>query len=383
MGLVLKEKQTPPATGNESRPWFRQAASDQTPVVPGKEKQAPLAANNQPVKFYIVHVVPGQGEIETSEYVMKSPFAIIQREWTDALPEMAQRYPHRGESLEIDCHGKPGALLLQPEVNRTSLPTFAAAARELLRPYRTVEFLACKVAGYDVAALIKHLKSQYNRQADVEFLNAWLGTRGGSEWEDGLVADSDTVNAMSDSFKSIPKTEKALKAAANHLLTQSVDWGLTDEQRKQLVTDYMREQLGDSRGSRGLVLRPVAPVKPARVGVANLDHARVARLAMETGLDVIGNCYNGPLFCSRAARLLRCTVRAAMAKQPGAMTAGLMDLPEYYNTYDYKVMSIGNWQGHVFDFTPGGEVTYVGLNVKRSLYVQPPPEGEGYPLRNA
>ena len=88
-------------------------------------------------------------------------------------------------------------------------------------------------------------------------------------------------------------------------------------------------------------------------------------------------------FGSRAARLLRCTVRAAMARQPGAMTAGLMDLPEYYNTYDYKVMSIGNWQGHVFDFTPGGEVTYVGLNVKRSLYVQPPPEGEGYPLRNA
>jgi hypothetical protein len=383
MGLVLKEKQAPPAPGNENRPWFQQPASDQAPAATGNEKRASLGADNQPVKFYIVHVVPGQGEIETSEYVMKSPFAIIQREWTDALPEMAQRYPHRGESLEIDCHGKPGALLLQPEVNRTTLPTFAAAARELLRPYRTVEFLACKVANYDVASLIKQLKSMYGRKPDVEFLNAWLGNRGGSEWEDGLVADSDTVNGISDSFKSISKTEKAQKATATGLLAQSVDWGLTDQQRKQLVTDYMREQLEGSRGSRGLVLRPVAPAKPARAGAANLDHARVARLAMETGLDVIGDCYNGPLFCSRAARLLRCTVRAAMAKQPGAMTAGLMDLPEYYNTYDYKVMSIGNWQGHVFDFTPGGEVTYVGLNVKRSLYVQPPPEGEGYPLRNA
>jgi hypothetical protein len=373
MGLVLQKKGAPPATGSETRPWFRQPASDQAPVDTGTE----------PVRFYIVHEIPGQGEIKTSDYVRTSPFAMIQQNWREALPEMARRYPHRGDSLEIDCHGKPGALLLWPELNHNSLPAFASAACELLQPYKTVEFLACKVASYDVAALARVFKL-CRRDADAEFLTTWLRDSGGSGFGDGRVGEADTVNGISDDFRRMTEQERKWEAA--RLLRESEVWpGLTDEQRQRLVTDYINEQLQGGRGARQLVLTNkftgAKVAKPAWPSGAKLDHVRVARLAMETGLLTIGNCYNGPLFCSRAARMLRCTVRAGMPNQPGAQTSG-MGLGEFLRTHDYSAMPIGNWQGHIFDFAPGGGVSYVGLDVPRGTYVPFIPGGDG-PLRNA
>ncbi len=377
MGLVLKKNGAAPAPGSESAPRFGQAASDQAP---GDKNQSSPTTTTDPVRFYIVHEVPGQGEIRVADYVRTSPFAIVQQTWTEALPEKARRYPHRGESLEIDCHGIPGALLLQPEVNTNSLPAFAAAARELLQPYGTVEFLACKVASYDVAALIRNWKSTNQRGADVEFLTDWLSDSGGSEWDDGRVHYTDTAHGSSEAFKRLSDQER--RWAAARFLRESTAWpGLTDEQRKRLVDDYIKELLEGGRGARGLSFTAHGPTKPRRAAGAKLDHARVARLAIETGLLTIGDCYNGPLFCSRAARLFRCTVRAGMPSQPGAMTSG-MSLGEFLMTHDYRAMPMGNWAGHVFDFAPGGGVTYRGLNVPRPVYVPMTPGSDG-PLRPA
>jgi hypothetical protein len=140
-------------------------------------------------------------------------------------------------------------------------------------------------------------------------------------------------------------------------------------------------------GSRDLVLarkdgtvlagNPLEHSLPA----ANLDHARVARLAIESGLLEIGDDNNGPLFCSRAARLLRCKVRASMASQPSQQTSG-MGLDEFLSTHNYQVMPTGSWTGHIFEFTPAGGVTYLGYDVPRPVYVPITPGGEG-PLKQA
>ncbi len=45
-------------------------------------------------------------------------------------------------------------------------------------------------------------------------------------------------------------------------------------------------------------------------------------------------------------------------------------------------MPIGNWAGHVFEFSPGGSVKYLGENVSRPVYMPFTPGGEG-PLRYA
>jgi len=323
MALVLKPKEAPGAA----------------------QKPSPLVAGNEQVRFYIVHEVAGGGAITPSDYVRTSPFAMIQRKWTEALPEMAARFPGRGESLEIDCHGAPGILYLDPQLNRTSLPGFAAAARGLLRPYSTVEFLACKVANFDVPALIEYWKPRYDRKADVDFLTAWLEYNDALEYGGGRVHFNDGMTYYEDAVKKMGADEAARQA------------------------------------TRGLVLEPREPKKPARTGMERLDHVRVVRLAMETGLFSFGDCYNGPLFCSRAARLLGCKVRAAMSPQPGEMTSG-MGVGEFLATHDYSVMPIGSWQGHVFDFAPAGGVTYLGYNVPRGVYVPIRPGGEG-PLRQA
>jgi hypothetical protein len=110
-----------------------------------------------------------------------------------------------------------------------------------------------------------------------------------------------------------------------------------------------------------------------------MDHVRLARLAIETGLPQFGSSNNGPLFCSRAARLLRCTVRAGMSAQYN-MASG-MSLDEFLRTKNYQIDNTDGWVGHVFDFAPGGGVSYVGFNVTRPVFVPITPGGDG-PLRN-
>jgi len=278
-------------------------------------------AYNGPARFYIVYTKPGFGAITTSDYVLKSPFAIIERDWSQALPEFVQKYPNQAESLELDCHGSPGTIYLQPEITTGSLPAFAAALRGLLRANPLIEVLACRVANYPVRALIAAWQGIPTRKADVEFLTAWLDNTVAHEGGRGAVA------LINPGAKEVPK--------------------------------------------------PPKPPSPVILG----DTARVARLAIEYGQVNIGNSPNGPLFCSQMARCLGGRVRAAMASQPAAMTSG-MGLCEFLNTPDYRVMPIGNWAGHVFEFSPNGSVTYLGENVSRPVYMPFTPGIDG-PLRYA
>src|ERR1017187_9858355 len=186
-------------------------------VLKPKQDDTMTVAGNGPVRFYIVHTVSGQGRITPSDYVLKSPFAIVQEDWRVALPKMAQRYPGRGEGLEIDCHGLPGILLLDPQVNMTSLHNFADALGGLLQPYGLVEFLACQVANYDVPALAQYLGSM-GRKADAQFLTAWLQDSGKlPDWKgDVNSAEGRPDPGVSAAVKRI--REEGLQAGKNHIL---------------------------------------------------------------------------------------------------------------------------------------------------------------------
>jgi hypothetical protein len=329
------------------------------------EQAAPMTvAGNGPVRFYILYELAGQGGIDPSGYVRKSPFAVVQKDWTQALPEMVRRYPGRGEGLEVDCHGDPGILYLQPQVNPTSLPTFASAVRGLLQPYGTVEFLACHVANYDVPWLVDHWKSRPERKADAEFLNSWLKN------------DNDGGGSVDPYHSAVAKRlwTKGFEAAKSHNFQCPYGQGTIEANYWQAGADAAKDS---PSGGRGVVLH-MSRGKDRR---ADMDHARLARLAIETGLTEFGDSHNGPLFCTRAARLLSCTVRAAMSLQPGEMTSG-MSMEEFLMTHNYRVMPTGNWRGHVFDFAPGDGVSYVGFNVARPTFVPITPGGEG-PLRGA
>lgn len=267
---------------------------------------------NGPVRFYLVN---GEG-IYPSAYVADSPFAIVEKDWKTALPEMARKYPLRGEGLEVDCHGAPGTLLLHTEVTFYSLYEFVDRVRGLLRPGGTVEFLACRVASFDALALLKRWKNSYQHGSDTELLDNWTLTR------------------------------------------ESYDWG-------------------EGRGANGRPNRDYLHHKvPRRLPEDKMDYARIAQMAIATREVRIGEGWNGPLFCSRAAQALCCTVRASMAKQPPHMTSD-MGVQEFLNTPGYRVKLDGNWQGHVFDFGPSGSVKYVGLNVPRPVFVPMTPETSG------
>lgn len=345
-------------------------------VLKPKQDDTMTVAGNGPVRFYIVHTVAGQGQITPSNYVLKSPFAIVQEDWRVALPKMAQRYPGRGEGLEIDCHGLPGILLLDPQVNLTSLHRFADALGGLLQPYGLVEFLACKVANYDVPALAQYLGSA-GRKADAQFLTAWLQDSGKlPDWKgDVNSAEGRPDPGVSAYVKRI--REEGLHAGKNHILKCPYAAGTVEATTWQSGWDA-----AGVGGARGLVLAPKGPAVPTATRPAtNLDHSRVARLAIQYGLPEIGDTYNGPLFCSRAARILRCTVRASMASQSDPETSG-MGLDEFLRTYNYKVMPAASWSGHVYEFAPAGGVSYLGFDVPRPVYVPMTPGMEG-PLRPA
>jgi hypothetical protein len=344
-------------------------------LTPKHAKPDPMTVTGTgPVRFFIVYEVAGLGPICPSDYVLKSPFSIIQENWRQALPKMAQKYPGRAESLEIDCHGAPGLLLINPQLNLTSLHGFADALRGLLRPYGLVEFLACRVANYDVSALVQHMRS-VGRKADAEFLSAWLRDTGALPQDVYHKEEGRVDPELSAALKKI--RNQGYEAAKLH---QKCPYpaGTLEANIWQSGAD----SAAGAGGSRDLVLarkdgtvlagNPLERSQPS----ANLDHARVARLAIESGLLEIGDDFNGPLFCSRAARLLRCRVRASMASQPSEQTSG-MGLDEFLNTHNYGVMPTGSWTGHIFEFAPSGGVTYLGYDVPRPVYVPITPGGEG------
>jgi hypothetical protein len=346
-------------------------------VLTPKQDDTMTVAGNGPVRFYIVHTIAGQTQITPSNYVWKSPFAIVQEDWRVALPKMAQRYPGRGEGLEIDCHGLPGILLLDPQVNMTSVHSFAGALGGLLQPYGLVEFLACQVANYDVPALAQYLGSM-GRKADAQFLSAWLQDSGKlPDWKGDVNSVEGRGNPEHFAYLKRYRDE-GLQAGKSHNLKCPYRAGTLEATTWQSG----RDEAAGVVGARGLVFGPKGPAVPTATRPAtNLDHVRVAQLAIQSGLLEIGDAYNGPLFCSRAARILCCTVRASMAPQADPETSG-MSLDEFLRTYNYKVMPAASWAGHVYEFAPAGGVRYLGFDVPRPVFVPMTPGMEG-PLRPA
>ena len=78
-------------------------------VLKPKQDDTMTVAGNGPVRFYIVHTAAGQAQITPSDYVLKSPFAIVQEDWRVALPKMAQRYPGAGRAWRSTATAYPGS----------------------------------------------------------------------------------------------------------------------------------------------------------------------------------------------------------------------------------------------------------------------------------
>jgi hypothetical protein len=318
-----------------------------------------------PVRFYIVNDFAGN-MVQVADFVEQSPFAMVNKDWREALPEMARKYPGRADSLEINSHGDAGMLYLQPVVQPAGLPSFAAAARGLLVPCGTIELLACRVANYNVASLIEQWKGAPDRKADVDFLRTWLKGTGGDSNEDGRVKEGAAHN-----YEFYTKYwEEGFKAGQAHNL--KCPYATSTMQGKFWQEGAEAGANPGLPGSRGLRLERREP--PPKL--TDMDHTRVARLAIESGINDFGDSFNGPLFCSKLARLFSCKVRAGMSTQWGEMASG-MSLDQFLRTNNYKVQSGTSWTGHVFDFSPGGSVTYVGYNVSRPVYVPITPGGDG------
>ena len=77
---------------------------------------------------------------------------------------------------------------------------------------------------------------------------------------------------------------------------------------------------------------------------------------------------NGPLFCTRLAAATQCKVRAAMIPQ---REEGEKSGNVHFST------PVGNWEGHVLDFSPSGEVRYAGFNLPRPVFRTHDQYGDG------
>jgi hypothetical protein len=251
------------------------------------------------------YIVDGDA-ITVLDDILQSYWAVVRKDWTIGLAALETKLLMKNEQctwLEVHCHGDPGILHLHPEVNPDNVMTFITTLQRIMRPGGRIEFLACLVGAFDARELADQLNAAGKSKDDVELLRAW---------------SKDYVELGREFYRWV--------GSAN---PDEIVGGL-----------------------------------PGRLP-ANLDHARVARLAISSSQWKLGRYWNGPKFCSRVAQSTLCTVRAAMRKQA-----------EEYELAG-KGSPFGRWDGLVFDFLPTGAVEYVGYNVPRPVYFPQDPTGEG------
>jgi hypothetical protein len=76
--------------------------------------------------------------------------------WPATMAQLAAKHcptGPRGHRLEINSHGWPAQILLQPHVTFRNLPLFASLVRRLVKPGSAIEVLACWVAAFPAGAV--------------------------------------------------------------------------------------------------------------------------------------------------------------------------------------------------------------------------------------
>jgi len=195
--------------------------------------------------------------------VDQSEFAAEGVNWPVTMARLAARHCPDGPigyRLEINSHGLPAEIRLQPHVRFGNLGQFAVAVQRLLKPGSAIEILACKVAAFPTGA-------------------------------------------------NSPPSKPLLSGSEIRLLALQ-------------AISTKREKLLNPHTGKYTYL-------------------------------------NGPLFCSRLANRTGCTVRAGLQSQAE-------EFEQSRNAWFFT--PIGNWEGHVLDFAPSGDVRYAGFNVPRPVF---------------
>jgi hypothetical protein len=251
--------------------------------------------------------------------VNESPFAAEGVNWPATMDALGDKYCRQRPTayrLEINSHGEPATICLQPKVGFQNLPQFAQAARRLVRPNGFIEILSCWVASFNFWALAEAVRPTYR-----------------------------------------PATMKAVQAYGKDRIAQ-----LRQENSGQRITTnvdaqtLLRAVYEAIRTNDDFLLGTRGPETPPPYQAGTREYRQTA---------------NGPLFCTRLASLTQCRVRAAMIPQ---LEEGEKSGNAQFST------PIGDWEGHVLDFMPSGEVRYAGFNLPRPVFRTHDQYGDG-PLR--
>jgi hypothetical protein len=209
----------------------------------------------------------------------------------------------KADCIEFHCHGLPAKLFIaaEPEeVNRGNVSRFGARLRSFVRTGGLIELLACEVARQTFDGSLNAMPQNiegYNAEYHGSLQRALLGKRWSTQ-----APPVDTRGTASNG------------------------------QRADIIVKYTggaspAAPSDDSFGTNfkftgSFALDPKASLKPA---------------ANEDGLK----------FCQELATSAAATVRAGIRVQHEEAWDG--------------ISKIGNWEGPVFDFHPGGNVTYLGM----------------------
>ncbi len=250
--------------------------------------------------------------------VNESEFAAEGVNWPVTMAKLADKHCPKGPlggRLEINSHGWPAQILLQPNVTLRNLEQFAAAVRRLIKPGSAIEILACWIAAFPANAVEDELAATHRHPPAPVLPRPAATSR-------GLVL----------AVKPPPPPKPALTGAQIRLLAlHAIATG------KELL------------------------FSSSYTGTRNVSPAT----------EAYNDAVNGPLFCSRLAKRTGCFVRAGMVPQA---EEGENSGNAWFNT------PIGDWEGHILDFSPTGDVKYVGFNVPRPVFRTHDMYGDG-PLR--
>lgn len=248
--------------------------------------------------------------------VNDSPYAAEGVNWPTTMAELAAKHCPKGPTghrLEINSHGWPAQILLQPYVNFQNLHQFTTLVRRLIKPGGAIEILSCWVAAFPA---------------------------------------DDVADALLASRPSAPPPSRAAAPA------RGLVFHATEPTPPKLTLSGPQVRL--------LAMRAIA----SHQELIFPTHFTGGRTPAP-GTSEYAAAANGPLFCTRLAKATRCVVRAAMIPQ---LEEGEGSGNRWFNT------PIGNWEGHVLDFQPTGDVRYAGFNVPRPVFRTHDEHGDG-PLR--
>jgi hypothetical protein len=229
-----------------------------------------------------------------------------------ALDHLANLVKWEGvaDCIEFHCHGAAAQLFVAAEpqvVDHRSVQRFGEQLRPFIRPGGMLELLACQVALQDYSGSIASLPENiegYNAVYHGSLQRALIGKR----------------------WSSKPKSQPTPEERINRKVKISKPTELSDAEKAKIASTKIfnaDEDFGTKFEFHG------------RGTINPKNKLTVAR--EEDGL----------LFCLTLARSSGAIVRAGIRIQ--------------FEEAKNGVSLIGNWEGPVFDFFPGGNVTYLGM----------------------